>query len=145
MNQGIKINDTISLAPWELQEQFVRAQGAGGQHVNKVSSAVQLRFYASNSPSLSPSVKHRLRKLVGSKWTQDGDIVIECDEFRSQLRNREVVRERLADYIRQALVVPKRRIATRPTKASQRRRVEGKRIRAKVKSNRNKPGGHFED
>lgn len=130
----LRITDRIALEDWELTEQFVRASGPGGQNVNKVSTAVELRFEAERSPSLAPPVKTRLRRLAGRRWTQEGAIVLFCDETRSQARNREIVRERLAELIRQALVAPKRRIATKPTRASQRRRVDAKKQRGAVKA-----------
>ena len=134
----LRITDRIALEDWELTEQFVRASGPGGQNVNKVSTAVELRFEAERSPSLAPPVKTRLRRLAGRRWTQEGAIVLFCDETRSQARNREIVRERLAELIRQALVAPKRRIATKPTRASQRRRVDAKKQRGAVKALRGK-------
>jgi ribosome-associated protein len=134
------ITDTVSIADWELSESFMRASGPGGQNVNKVSTAVELRFEAERSPNLASSVKTRLKKLAGRRWTLEGAIVLQVDETRSQLRNRELARERLADLIRAALVAPKRRIATKPTYGSQLRRVKAKTIRGEVKALRGKPG-----
>ena len=134
----LPITDTIALEDWELTEHFVRASGPGGQNVNKVSSAVELRFEAARSPSLSAPVKTRLKRLAGRRWSKDGALVIQCDETRSQTRNREIAKDRLADLIRKALVTPKRRIATRPTKGSVRRRLEGKKARAGIKAMRGK-------
>jgi ribosome-associated protein len=134
------ITDTVSIADWELSESFMRASGPGGQNVNKVSTAVELRFEAERSPNLASSVKTRLKKLAGRRWTLEGAIVLQVDETRSQLRNRELARERLSDLIRAALVAPKRRIATKPTYGSQLRRVKAKTIRGEVKALRGKPG-----
>ena len=134
------ITDTISIADWELSESFVRASGPGGQNVNKVSTAVDLRFEAERSPHLGPGVKARLKKLAGRRWTLDGAIIIQAEETRSQARNREMARERLAEMIRAALVAPKRRIATKPTYGSQLRRVAAKVQRGEVKALRGKPG-----
>jgi ribosome-associated protein len=129
----LRITDDISIQDWELSEQFVRSSGPGGQNVNKVSSAVELRFEASRSPSLPPFVKARLEKIAGQKWTKEGAIVIFCDETRHQARNREIARDRLVDMIQRAAIRPKRRIATKPTKGSQIRRVTAKKIRGEIK------------
>jgi ribosome-associated protein len=134
----LQINDAITIADWELVESFTRAQGPGGQNVNKVSSAVELRFEAERSPHLLPAVKARLKRLAGRRWTVDGAIVIRAEETRSQAQNRALARERLAELIRAALVAPKRRVPTRPTLGSQRRRLATKQVRGTVKALRGK-------
>lgn len=134
------INETLHIADWELSESFMRSSGPGGQNVNKVSTAVELRFEAERSPHLSPAVKARLKKIAGRKWTLEGALIVQVEDTRSQARNREIARERLAEMIRAALVAPKRRIATKPTLGSQRRRIMAKVQRGEVKSLRGKVG-----
>lgn len=136
----LRITDTIIIADWELSESFVRSSGPGGQNVNKVSTAVELRFEAERSPALAASVKARLKKLAGRRWTLEGAIIIQAEETRSQARNREMARERLVELIRAALVAPKRRVATKPTYGSQLRRVAAKVQRGEVKALRGRPG-----
>lgn len=134
----LRITDTITLADWELTESFSRSSGPGGQNVNKVETAVELRFEAERSPHLGPAVKARLKRLAGRRWTSEGAIVIRAEETRSQARNRALAEERLVELIRQALVAPKRRIATKPTLGSQRRRLAAKTARGEVKALRGK-------
>ena len=130
---AIPVNDRITLADDEVSEQFVRSPGPGGQNVNKLETAVQLRFDARGSKSLPEDVRSRLLALAGTRATKQGEIVISAHRFRTRERNREDALERLLSLVRRASVVAKPRRATRPTRASKLRRVEGKRQRSQLK------------
>jgi ribosome-associated protein len=132
----IRITERIVLEDRELEESFIRASGPGGQNVNKVSSAVQLRFDARRSPSLPNDVSIRLQKMAGSKLTRDGVIVITANRHRSQDQNRDEARERLFEMIREAANPPPPRRATTPTRAAKKRRVDSKVKRGHVKKMR---------
>jgi len=137
----IRVTDTITLDESEFDESFVRASGPGGQNVNKLSTAVQLRFDVRRSPSLPNDVAIRLMKAAGARLTQDGVLVIIAQRHRTQERNRADARQRLVEMIRAAATPPKKRRATRPTLASKQRRLEGKKRRSGVKSlRRSRPG-----
>src|ERR1700735_4281402 len=130
----IPVTAKIALDEREIDEQFVRASGPGGQNVNKLSTAVQLRFDVRHSPSLPPEVRARLERLAGGRVTSGGGLVILAPPHRTQGRNRADALERLLDLIRQAAVAPIKRRPTRPTKASRERRIEGKKRRGGIKN-----------
>lgn len=135
----IQVTPAIAIDEDEIEERFVRASGPGGQHVNKTSTAVELRFNARACPTLPEDVRERLERLAGSRLTKDGVIVLFADARRSQELNRQDVRARLLELIATAAVRPKTRKATRPTYASKLRRLDGKSKRAGVKSMRGRP------
>src|SRR5918994_1829915 len=134
----LEVTPELAIDESELEERFVRASGPGGQNVNKVSTAVQLRFNVAESRTLPQEVRDRLRALAGSRITADGVLVIDARRHRTQGQNREDARERLADLIRQATVRPRRRRRTKPSTASIKRRVETKRQRSDTKRARSK-------
>jgi ribosome-associated protein len=137
----LRVAPGVVLADWEITEQFVRAQGPGGQNVNKVATAVELRFEAARSPHLSEPVKARLRRLAGRRWTAEGAIVIRAGTTRSQSRNRQIARDRLVELIRAALVRPRPRLPTRPGRGAVERRLQAKARRGAIKESRQPPDG----
>jgi ribosome-associated protein len=138
----LPVSRSIVLPESELVVRFLRADGPGGQHVNRTESAVELRFDVAHSPSLPDDVRERLLARNDRRLTDDGVLVIQARRFRDQGRNRDDARERLVDIVRSALVAPKKRIATKPTRASQRRRLEGKQQRGKIKQTRSRSWSH---
>ncbi|WP_375204571.1 alternative ribosome rescue aminoacyl-tRNA hydrolase ArfB [Hyphococcus sp.] len=134
---AISIGD-ITIPDWELVETFIRASGPGGQNVNKVASAVQLRFHVQNSPSLPQPVKARLKTIAGRRMTREGELIIEAKRFRTQEQNREDARERLAALIERAATPPKKRVKTKVSRNQKRKRVEEKRRRGELKAGRAK-------
>jgi ribosome-associated protein len=141
MADRIEVTPALSLDPDDLSFTYVRASGPGGQNVNKVATACEMRFNLAGS-ALPPDVKARLVPLLGYRLTKDGVVVIQADRFRSQEMNRDDAVERLVEFVRRAAVRPKKRIATRPTRASKERRLEGKSRRSGVKKMRGSTSGY---
>jgi ribosome-associated protein len=137
----LQITATIAIDDAELEERFIRSSGPGGQNVNKVATAVQLRFDVARSRSIDAEVRERLTTIAGSRMTADGVLVIDSRAFRTQAQNREAARERLVEMVRQAAVRPKRRRKTRPSGASKLERLDSKRRRANTKQGRRDVAG----
>jgi len=137
----IRITDTISISKGEIREEFIRSSGPGGQNVNKVSTAVQLRFDVENSPSLPDDVRERLIHMTGKRVNDEGVLIIKAARFRSQERNRQDAIERLGELIRKAAEKPRVRRKSRPSSASKERRLENKRQRSRVKDTRQSVSG----
>ena len=137
----IQITRTVAIDPSELEESFVRGSGPGGQNVNKVASAVQLRFDLENSPNIPEPMKRRVALLAGSRMTKEGVIVITSNSHRDQPLNRAEALARLVTLLREGAYAPKPRVPTRPTLASKKRRLDGKSVRSGVKKMRGRPAG----
>ena len=135
----LRINERLVISDTEIEENFIRSAGPGGQNVNKVATAVQLRFKLHANRSLTEDQKKRLGRIAGRRLTKEGEVIIEASNHRTQSANREEARRRLAQMIREALPRPVRRVPTKPTKGSVERRLEAKRLRSRRKANRSLP------
>ncbi len=135
----IEITASVRIPDSELHFEFVRASGPGGQNVNKVATAVQLRFDVAHSPSLPEAVRARLRTLAGRRLSTEGVLILDARRFRTQERNRQDALQRFVELVRQATVRPRKRVATKPSRAARQRRLEGKRKRSAVKRMRRRP------
>jgi ribosome-associated protein len=135
----IRITDAIAIDDSEIEQDFIRASGPGGQHVNKAATAVQLRFDIANSPSLPDAVRKRLTRLAGKRVTDDGVLIIEAKRFRTQERNRQDAVDRLVELIRKAAQSPKTRRKTKPSRAAREQRLGEKRRRSQIKRSRQSP------
>ena len=140
MTAMVQVAPGVAIPEEELDERFVQSSGPGGQNVNKVATAVQLRFDAARSRSLAPEVRGRLLRIAGTRVTADGELVINARRFRTQEANRRDARARLAALVARALVEPRPRRATRPTRAARERRLQDKARRGAVKRQRTQPG-----
>ena len=132
----MKINNSIKLAPYEITEKFSKSSGPGGQHINKVDTKVELRFFAMKSPNLPEIVKDRLKVIAGKKWNQNGEIIITAEKYRSQARNREMAKLKLVNLISDALKKPEHRLKTRPSRAVRLKRSSEKQKRSRIKATR---------
>jgi ribosome-associated protein len=141
MGGVIHITPTLSIADWEIEEKFVRASGPGGQNVNKVATAVQLRFDPGRSPALDDETRQRLKAIAGSRMTADGILVIDSRAFRTQAQNREAARDRLVELLQKAAVRPKKRRASKPSRAAKAERLDAKKRRSTTKQGRRRVGG----
>ncbi len=138
----IAVNDRIIIPEQDVLERAIRSSGPGGQNVNKVSTAIELRFFIWSCAALPEAVKQRLAKKRDQRITESGEIIIQAHRFRSQEQNRDDARQRLVALVRSALEPPKPRVATKPTRASQRRRLENKRAHGTLKLQRQTPGAN---
>tara|TARA_Y100001954_G_C15502112_1_gene450391 strand:+ start:171 stop:593 length:423 start_codon:yes stop_codon:yes gene_type:complete len=132
----MKINNSIKLDPNEITEKFSKSSGPGGQHINKVDTKVELRFFAMKSPNLPEIVKDRLKVIAGKKWNQNGEIIITAEKYRSQARNREMAKLKLVNLISDALKKPEHRLETRPSRAVRLKRSSEKQKRSRIKATR---------